>query len=409
MTRGSTSQAVSSGIVAALVGFTSSFAVVLTGIRTVGGSPDDAASALMVVCLTMGLGAIVFSLRTRMPLTLAWSTPGAALLAGAALPEGGYASAVGAFVLASVLYLLTGLVGALGRWVRRIPSAVANAMLAGVLLPLCVEPFRALVAEPAAVAPVLAPWLVLLRPARRWAVPGAFAAALVVIAVTGSLAGVGADQLVPRLTWTTPALDVSTAVALGVPLYLVTMTSQNIPGVAVLGSLGYDAPLRPVLTYAGVAGVLTAPLGGYTINMSAITAALTAGPSAHPDPGRRWVAGVAMGTTYAVLGPLAAAVAAISVAAPPGLIAAIAGVALLGAFAGSAATALHDEPHRDAAAVTFVVAASGVTYAGIGPAFWALLAGGLLLLVTRTRAPPAPGVIGRDGSRADPGPPAPRG
>lgn len=372
-------------MVAALVGFTSSFAVVLTGVRAVGGSTADAASALLVLCVSMGVGALVFSWRTRMPVTMAWSTPGAALLAGAAVPSGGYADAVGAFVVAGALYLLTGLVGALERWVRRIPSAVAHAMLAGVLLPLCAQPFLALVQEPRAVAPLLVTWLVLLRVARRWAVPGVFGAALVVVVATGSLAGVGAGALVPRLTWTSPGLDLTTVLALGLPLYLVTMTSQNIPGVAVLGSLGYPAPLRPVLSYAGAATLATAPLGGFSINLSAITAALTAGPEAHPDPGRRWVAGLSMGATYVVLGPLAAAVAAVAVAAPAGLVATIAGLALLGAFAGSAASALAHEEHRDAAALTFVVAASGVSWAGVGPAFWALLAGGLLMLLTRHR------------------------
>lgn len=367
------------------MGFTSSFAVVLTGIRAVGGSAADAASALLVLCLTMGLGAVVFSWRTRMPVTMAWSTPGAALLAGAAVPGGGYADAVGAFLLAGALYLLTGMVATLERWVRRIPSAVANAMLAGVLLPLCVQPFLALVQEPWAIAPLLVTWLVLLRVARRWAVPGVFVAAAVVVVATGSLAGIGAEELVPGVTWTSPGLDLTTVLALGVPLYLVTMTSQNIPGVAVLGSLGYDAPMRPALGYAGAATLVTAPLGGFSINLSAITAALTAGPEAHPDPDRRWVAGVAMGATYVVLGPLAAAVAAVAVAAPAGLVAAIAGLALLGAFAASASSALSREEHRDAAALTFVVAASGITWGGVGPAFWALLAGGLFLVCTRGR------------------------
>jgi benzoate membrane transport protein len=385
--RAGSTHAIVAGVVAAVVGFTSSFAVVLTGLTAVGASRDDAASGLLVLSLTMGLGTLLFSLRTRMPVTMAWSTPGAALLAGATIPDGGYASAVGAFVLAGALYLLTGLVPVLERWVRLIPSSLANAMLAGVLLTLCVEPFRALVEQPLAVGPVLATWLVLLRVARRWAVPGAFAAALVVIVVTGSLSDVGVDQLVPVLSWTTPSFDVSTMVALGLPLYLVTMTSQNIPGIAILSSLGYDAPVRPVMAYAGLATALTAPLGGFSVNLSAITAVLTAGPAAHPDPTRRWVAGVSMGTTYVVLGPLAAAVAAVSVAAPTGLIAAVAGVALLGAFAGAATTALRDEPHREAAAITFVVAASGVSHAGIGSAFWALLAGGLFLLVTRFRDP----------------------
>jgi benzoate membrane transport protein len=264
-------------------------------------------------------------------------------------------------------------------------------MLAGVLLQLCVLPVRALVDDPAAVAPVVLTWLVLLRPARRWAVPGAFGAALVVIAVTGSLADVTAGDLVPRLTWTTPVPDLATAVALGVPLYLVTMTSQNIPGVAVLATFGYRAPLRPVLAFAGATTALTAPAGGFSTNLAAISAALAAGPEAHDDPARRWPAGVSAGVTYLVLGGLAGAVATVAVAAPAGVIAAVAGVALLATFGTSAARALADEHHREAAALAFVVAASGISVAGIGAAFWSLLAGGLLLAVTgRLRTPPAP-------------------
>jgi benzoate membrane transport protein len=369
--------------VTSVVGFTSSFAVVLTGLTAVGASASDAASGLLVLSVTMGLGTLVLSWRTRQPVTMAWSTPGAALLAGATVPDGGYADAVGAFLVAGLLYALTGLVGPLGAWVSRIPTPLANAMLAGVLLVLCVEPFRALADEPAAIAPVVVTWLVLLRLARRWAVPGAFVAALVVIVVSGSLGDVRGSDLAPSLTWTSPTFDVVTVVAIGVPLYLVTMTSQNIPGVAVLSSFGYRAPLAPALVYAGGATAVTAPLGGYSINLAAISAALAAGPSAGEDASRRWVAGVSAGATYVLIGPLAALVTTVSAAAPAGVIAAVAGLALLGTFASAAGSALGDQGYREAAAVTFVVAASGVVIGGVGAAFWALLAGGVYLLVTR--------------------------
>ena len=280
--------------------------------------------------------------------------PGAALLAGATVPGGGYGDAVGAFVLAGLLYALTGLVRPLGRWVARIPTSLAGAMLAGVLLVLCTQPFTALAADPAAIAPVVLTWLVLLRVARRWAVPGALLAALVVVVATGSLSDVGGD-LAPHLTWTTPTLDPATVVAIGLPLYLVTMTSQNIPGTAVLASFGYEAPLRPALVWAGAATVATAGAGGFSINLAAISAALAAGPSAHPDPRRRWIAGVAAGVTYLALGPLAALVSAVAVAAPAGVVATVAGLALLGTFGTAAASALGDVGHREAAAVTFVV------------------------------------------------------
>lgn len=379
--RSGRSQAIVAGVITSVVGFTSSFAVVLTGLTTVGASAAEAASGLLVVTVTMGLGCALFSWRTRMPVTMAWSTPGAALLAGATVPDGGYADAVGAFLVAGLLYVLTGLVRPLGEWVQKIPMPLANAMLAGVLLVLCVEPFRALADEPAAIAPVLVTWLVLLRLARRWAVPGAFAAAVVVIVASGSLSDVAAGDLVPTLAWTTPSFDPLTIVAIGVPLYLVTMTSQNIPGVAVLASFGYRAPLAPALVYAGTATAVTSPLGGYSINLAAISAALAAGPTAGDDPEERWVAGVATGVTGMLLGPLAALVTTVSAAAPAGVVASVAGLALLGTFASAASSALGDDGMREAAAVTFVVAASGVAIAGIGAAFWALAAGGVFLVV----------------------------
>ncbi|WP_230487366.1 benzoate/H(+) symporter BenE family transporter [Nocardioides anomalus] len=371
-----------------MVGWTSSFAVVLTGLRQVGASEAEAASGLLVVSVLMGLGSLLFSWRTRMPVTLAWSTPGAALLAGAARPDGGYAAAVGAFVVAALLYLLTALVRPLGHWVQQIPASLANAMLAGVLLTLCVEPFRALAADWTAVAPVLATWLVLTWLAPRYATPAAFVAAVVVITATGALGELGARDLVPQVTWTTPHADLAAAVAIGLPLYLVTMTSQNIPGVAVLASFGYRAPLRGVLAYAGLTGAATAGAGGYSVNLAAISAALSAGPPAGPDPQRRWVAGVSNGVTAVVLGVAASAVATVAVAAPEGVLETVAGVALLGTFGASAAAALADPDQREAAAVTFVVAASGFALGGVGAAFWSLVAGGLVLAVTRFRPGP---------------------
>lgn len=379
----STSHAVAAGIVTAVVGFTSSFAVVLTGLAAVGASQGQAASGLAVVTLTMGLGCIVLSLAHRTPVTIAWSTPGAALLAGAAVPAAGWAGAVGAFLVAGLLYLLTAAVRPLGDWVGRIPKAIASAMLAGVLFTLCIEPFRALGADPAAIAPVLVTWLVLLRLARRWAVPGALLAAVVVIVVAGQPLGGG--SLVPALTWTAPAFDWRTTIALGVPLYLVTMTGQNLPGVAVLESFGYRAPLRPALTWAGASTIVTAPAGGFSINLAAISAALAAGPEAGPDRDRRWIAAVTCGVVYVLLAPLSVVVTAVAASAPDGIIAAVAGVALIGTFAASATTALSDEQHREAGAVTFLVAASGLSFAGISPAFWALVAGGLVLVTLRLR------------------------
>lgn len=375
-------QPVLAGVVCGIVGFTSSFAVVLTGLAAVGASADQAASGLAVLCVTMGLGCVVLSLRHRAPVTTAWSTPGAALLTTAVAPEGGFATAVGAFLVTGVLLALSGLVPAFGGLVRRIPTALANAMLAGVLLGLCVAPFRDLAHTPATIAPIVVTWLVLLRVARRWAVPGALVAAIGVMAATGAFGAVSAAALVPRLAWVSPAWSPAAMVAIAVPLYIVTMTSQNIPGIAVLQSFGYEPPVRDSLVFTGTATVAGAPLGGHAINLSAIAAALAAGPEAGADRSRRWIAGVACGVVYCGFGPASRAVTAVSQAAPPGLLAAVAGLALVATFASAASAAMGDARHREAAAVTFLVAASGFSVAGIGAAFWALAAGLIVYGVT---------------------------
>lgn len=375
--------AVIAGIVTAVVGFTSSFAVVLAGLRAVGASTDQAASGLLVLCLTMGAGSILFSWRLKIPMTMAWSTPGAALLAGSSVPALGFGAAVTAFAISGVLIALCGLIRPLGAAVQAIPPALANAMLAGVLLTLCIEPFKALSLSPAAIAPVLVTWLVLTKVARRWAVPGALAAAVVVIAASGSFAHLAGARLTPVLVGVAPAWDPAAVVAIALPLFLVTMTSQNIPGMAVLASFGYRPSLAPPLLYTGTASVAGAFGGAHAINLAAISAALAAGPAAHPDRSRRWIAGVTCGIVYLVLGPASALVAAVAQAAPAGIMAAIAGLALIGTFASAAGSALADGTHREAAAITFLVAASGVAFGGIGAAFWGLVAGAAYLAVMR--------------------------
>ena len=382
-----TTQRVLAGVVTGLVGFTSSFAVVLAGLTAMGADAEQAASGLAVLCVTMGMGCVLFALRYRTPITMAWSTPGAALLASSLTPAGGFPVAVGAFVLTGVLLALSGLLRPLTELVKRIPHSIANAMLAGVLLQLCIAPFVDMVSNPWTLGPVIVTWLVLLRIAPRWAVPGALATAIVVMGLTGTFAQVSASDLVPRVTWTTPTLDWQAVVSVAIPLYIVTMTSQNIPGIAVLASFGYPPPIRAALTYTGAATVAGAPFGGHAINLSAIAAALSAGPEAGADRSRRWVAALVAGITYASFGPISRAVTSVSQAAPPGLLAGIAGLALVSSFAAAAAGAMGETSHRQEAAIAFLVAASGITIAGIGSAFWGLVAGLLAVAVLRRKAP----------------------
>lgn len=364
------------GITAALVGFTSTSAVVLSGLHAVGATTAQAASGLVALCLAQALGMLWLTQRYRMPITLAWSTPGAALLASGGAVEGGWAAAVGAFAAVGVLIVVTALWPTLGRLVAAIPAPVAQAMLAGVLATLCLAPVRALAEDPTRIAPVALVWLVLLRWAPRWAAPAAFAAALVIIGVDAARQGVDGPVL-PALELTAPTLSWPALLGIALPLYVVTMASQNVPGVAVLASFGYRTPWRAAMTVTGLGTIAGAPAGGHVVNLAAITAALAASPEAHPDPAERWRAARTTAWAYLLIAALATALTTLVAAAPAGVLAAVAGLALVPTLGSSLAAALGDSApgHREAAVVTFLVAASGVTVLGIGGAFWALVAG----------------------------------
>jgi benzoate membrane transport protein len=379
---------VSAGIVSGLVAFTSSFVVVLAGLEGVGASPAQAASGLLAVSVLMGLCSVLLSVRTRLPLTIAWSTPGAALLAATGTVDGGWPAAVGAFVLVGVLIVLTGLVPALGRLMARIPTAIAQAMLAGVLFQLCLGPVLGMAQDPLAVAPVILVWALAQRLAPRWASPLAFLAATAVIAVSllGAASPPPAVSLLPVLEPTAPTLTLGAVVGIALPLYLVTMASQNVPGVAVMGSLGYRVPWRASMVTTGIGTVLGAPLGGHGINLAAITAALAAGPEAGEDRERRWIASTTSGIVLVLCGLGATAAAQLIALAPAGVIATVAGLALLGTFVASLRSALAEPAEQLPAGVTVLVAASGIAVAGISAAFWALLVGLALRALLRPRA-----------------------
>ncbi|MCM6777828.1 benzoate/H(+) symporter BenE family transporter [Nocardia sp. CDC159] len=370
-------QPIGAGVVAALVGFTSSFAVVLTGLTKVGASPAQAASGLLALCVTQAVGMLVLSRRFRMPIAFAWSTPGAALLASTGAVAGGWPAAVGAFVVTGALIVLTGCWERLGRLIAAIPVEIAQAMLAGVLLPLCLAPLRAVVVSPAVVVPVLVVWLVLQRFAPRWSVLAAF-----VVAVVGALIDIAVTHrgldwaaMVPRVELTVPHWSWQAIIGIAVPLYIVTMAAQNIPGTAVMASFGYRVPWRAAMAATGIGTMVGAPAGGHAINLAAISAALSAAPSAHPDPRRRWIAVFTVGCSYLVIALASGAVVALVAAAPPGVLETVAGLALIATFAAALHAALGAAEHRVAGAVTLLVSASGIAVLGIGAAFWALAAG----------------------------------
>jgi benzoate membrane transport protein len=378
-------QALGAGLLAAFVGFASSFAVILRGLGAMGATQDQAASGLMALSVAMGLCGVVLSLRRREPISAAWSTPGAALLAATAMPAGGFPAAVGAFLAASALIVLAGLWRPLGRWVAAIPAPLANAMLAGVLLGLCLAPVRAVAEAPAVALPVVLTWAVVARLKRLYAVPAAVVVAVVLTAAT-THGGGGIGSLWPVAEVVRPTFSPTALIGVGLPLFLVTMASQNIPGIAVLAANGYRPPPGLLFRDTGIASVLAVPFGGHAVNLAAITAAMCAGPEAHPDPNRRYWAAVVAGLGYVVFGLFAGAVTAAAAASPPIIVEAVAGLALLGAFASAAVAALSDPKTREAAAICFLVTGSGVAFLGISGAFWGLLAGSAVYALERATA-----------------------
>jgi benzoate membrane transport protein len=375
------------GMLAALVGFAGAFPIVLNGLASVGATPTMAASGLLALCVIKGLCGAGLSWRMRMPISIAWSTPGAALLITTGLPDGGFPVAVGAFLVAAALIGVAGLYRPFGRLVSSIPMSLASAMLAGVLLEICLEPVHAVQSLPLLALPIVAVWAIGLRFFRLWAVPVAVVVTALIIAFATKLPPGSLEHIAPALQFVPPRFTLAALTSIALPMFIVTMASQNVPGLAVLRINGYTPDVAPIFVTTGLASGVIALFGGQSINLAAITAALCAGPEAHPDPSKRWIAGAAAGFTYLALGLTAGLAAAFIAASPPLLIQAVAGLALMGSMAGALATALARDDERLPAIITFATTASGFAAFGIGPAFWGLIAGGALMVVLKWKWP----------------------
>ena len=331
-------------------------------------------SWLLALGLGMGVTCIGLSLRFRSPVLTAWSTPGAALL-GTSLVGLPMSDAIGAFLFASALITLSGFTGWVEALMKHIPKTLAAGMLAGVLLRFGLNVFTAFGAQPALVGLMLGVYLVGRRLNSRYTIPLTFFAGLLWATFDGMIETTALTLDVAKPLFTAPTFRLSTLTGVGIPLFIVTMSSQNVPGLAVLRANGYRTPVSPLIGWTGLAGLLLAPFGGFQFNLAAITAAICMSSEAHPDQERRYLASVWAGVFYLVTGILGATVAGLFAAFPKELIAAIAGIALFGTIGNSLAAALHDDGERDAALITFLVTASGVALSGVGSAFWGLLAG----------------------------------
>ncbi len=374
-------QPIVAGLVGALTGFASTFVLVLAGLRAVGATPAEAASGLLTLCLCQAALAIILSLRHRMPLSFAWSTPGAALLIAAHATTHDFAAAIGAFVVCGILIVITGFWPALTRAITRIPTPIASAMLAGILFPICLAPVEASATLPLLALPIVIVWLILYGLAPRWAVPGALVVTVVVVGVSAGTGWLHGSLVAPQLTFVAPSFQPLVIVSLGIPLFLVTMAGQNVPGFAVLKTFGYEnPPARTILVGSGLLSAGGALFGAHVVNLAALSAAIMAGPDSHTDKAKRWIATLTGGAAYLLLGVCAGLAASLVSATPPLLITTVAGLAMLGAFVSAIAASLEQPENRIVAIVTFLVVASGIVVAGIGSPFWGLLVGGVVML-----------------------------
>jgi len=366
--------AIVAGFIAVLVAFTSSAVIVFQAAQALGATPAEIASWMLALGIAMGTTSIALSLWYRIPVLTAWSTPGAALLvtsvAGVTMPQ-----AIGAFMVCAVLVIAMGVTGWFERAMQRIPQALGAAMLAGVLLRFGLGLFAALQTQFGLVLAMVIVYLIARRYWPRYAIP--------TVLLVGILVVVGAGQLqlntlrleLAQPVFTMPQFSLAALASVALPLFIVTMASQNIPGVAVIRGAGYSPPISPLITWTGMAALLLAPFGAFTVNLAAITAAITMGRDAHEDPAKRYIAATAAGIFYILIGLFGATFTALFAMFPAEMVAALAGLGLLGTIGNGLATALRDETQRDAALVTFLVTASGLTLFGIGAAFWGIVFG----------------------------------
>jgi benzoate membrane transport protein len=375
--------ALSAGFIAVLVGFASAMAIVFQAAQAAGASQEMIESWVWALGWGMGLGCLAFSLYYKRPIIIVWSTPGAALLA-TSLTDISIEQAIGVFVFVAVLILITGLSGLFDTLTKRLPLPIAAAMLAGILVQFGLGIFTALQASPLLVAVMFSVFIVAKRWLPRYAIMLVLLSGLALAYWQGSLLVEALNFSLATPILVMPDFTISHLIGIGIPLYIVTMTSQNIPGVAILKSSGYAAqPISPLLTGTGIINVVLAPFGGFTFNLAAITAAICTSEEAHPDPNKRYIAGVSAGVFNILAGIGGATVVSLFAAFPKPLIAALAGLALLSTIGASLMTATEKPQYRDPAIVTFLVTASGVSFFDIASAFWGLVLGLLTHFVLR--------------------------
>jgi benzoate membrane transport protein len=376
--------AVVAGFIAMLTGYTSSLVLMFQAGQAAGLSSGQISSWIWALSIGMAICNIGLSLRYRMPITVAWSTPGAALLI-TSLGGVSYPEAIGAYITCSLLVLICGLTGSFERLVKRLPGSLAAALLAGILFKIGSEIFIAAQHRTGLVLAMFFTYLIVKRLAPRYAVLAALLIGTAVAGLLGLLDFNGFHLEVAVPVWTTPAFSLAATISIGIPLFIVAMTSQNMPGIAILRADGYQVRASPLITVTGLASLLVAPFGAHGINLAAISAAICTSPNAHEDPRKRYTAAIWCGIFYGCAGVFGATLAALFAALPKELVLSIAALALFGSIMNGLAQAMNEPREREAALITFMVTASGLTLFSVGSAFWGLIAGVLTLVILNAR------------------------
>lgn len=366
--------AIVAGFVAVLVGYTSSAAIIFQAAAAAGASPLQIGGWLSMLGLGMGVSSLGLSLYYRTPILTAWSTPGAALLV-TSLPGTPLNEAIGVFIFASGLILLCGVTGLFAKLMNYIPQAISAAMLAGILLRFGLDAFASLQINFSLSAGMCLVYLFTRRYLPRYGIVLTLFAGLAIAALQGNIHFAQQTLSFAKPEFIAPHFTLSTLLGIGIPFFVVTMASQNAPGIATLKAAGYEVPTSPLISWTALTALVLAPFGGFTVCIAAITAAICMGPDVHPDPKRRYMAAVAAGGFYLLAGVFGGTIGMLFSALPVTLIHTIAGLALLGTIAGSLQRALQDDKQRDAAVITFLITASGLTLLNVGAAFWGLIGG----------------------------------
>lgn len=374
------------GTVASVTGVAASTAIYLSACVAIGATKEQSVSMIALLLVVYGLLSIVLSWRFKMPISIVWSTPGAALLAGSSVSGIGFNNVMGGILVCGVLLVLTGLWPKLGEIVSAIPKSIASAMLAGVIFSFCVAPFAASAQYPLLVLPVIATWLILYWLAPVWASPVAIVLAFTLIGLNQGLTVSAADWFV-TVNYVQPGFNLASIFTIALPLYLVTMAAQNVPGIAIMKSYGYQVPFRAVLTTTGAATVAASFFGGYVLNLAAITAALNANEQAHKDPAKRWIASVSGGVVYCIFAAFTGFAVAFVYQTPRDLLLAASGLALLPTIINAFNVMVETAKERLPAVITFLVASSGIAFYSIGAAFWAILAGLAVIQLFKLKKP----------------------